>query len=410
MTKNYTIVVAGGGAAGFFAAITCASSISDCEVIIVEKSPEPLAKVAISGGGRCNVTHACFEPDALVKNYPRGHRELLGPFHRWQPSDTVRWFEERGVPLKTEPDGRMFPVTNQSSTIVECLKHEAQLAGVKILTRRGLESATCDDHRFELRLTDGSAMPCNRLLLATGGNQNSPVFKIAESMGHTINRLCPSLFSFDCRDDRIVDLAGISVPDVEVSVPGTQLHQRGPLLITHWGFSGPAILKLSSWGAPQLADLNYGFDLRVNWSPGDSDQTVKEQIAACRTGHGRKEIKNYCPWGLPTRLWQALLQPLGLADGLMWNKLPREAVHPMIDLVLRSPFAIKGKSMNKDEFVTCGGVRLDEVNFKTMESRKCRGLYFAGEILDIDGVTGGFNFQAAWTTGWIAGKSMGQDI
>lgn len=409
MTAPYRIVVAGGGAAGFFAAITCAQSISDCEVIILEKSPSPLAKVSISGGGRCNVTHACFDPERLVTHYPRGGRELLGPFHRWQPRDTVRWFEERGVPVKTEADGRMFPVTNQSSTIVTCLLREAQQSGVKLLTVKSLAAATREGDGFKLVLSDDSEMACRRLLLATGGNQHSPVFRIAESLGHTIKPLCPSLFSFDCADPRLEDLAGISVPQVEASVPGTPLRQRGPLLVTHWGMSGPAILKLSAWGATHFASVDYQFTVRINWTPDVPEAQLREQIAACRKECARKLLMNHSPWGLPQRLWQSLIAPLALPREMIWNQFPREAVEPLIGIMLRSDFPVTGKSMNKDEFVTCGGVSLDEVNFKTMESRVCRGLYFAGEILDIDGVTGGFNFQAAWTTGWIAGKSMGQE-
>lgn len=409
MSAPYRIVVAGGGAAGFFAAITCAERLSDCEVIVLEKSPSPLAKVSISGGGRCNVTHACFEPERLVTHYPRGGRELLGPFHHWQPRDTVRWFDERGVTLKTEADGRMFPVTNQSSTIVDCLLREAEQSGVQLLTGTGLVSAAREGEGFRLGLSDGSDMSCRRLLLATGGNQNSPVFRIAESLGHTIKPLCPSLFSFDCADPRLEDLAGISVPMVEASVPGTPLCQRGPLLVTHWGMSGPAILKLSAWGATHLASVDYRFTARINWTPGVTEQALREQIAACRKDQPRKLVANHNPWGLPLRLWQSLTASLKLPREMIWNQFPREAVEPLLQIMLRSDFPVTGKSMNKDEFVTCGGVSLSEVNFRTMESRVCRGLYFAGEILDIDGVTGGFNFQAAWTTGWIAGKSMGQE-
>ncbi len=410
MSDAFTIAIAGGGAAGFFAAITCAESIPDCEVVILEKSPEPLAKVTISGGGRCNVTHACFEPERLIEHYPRGGRELLGPYHRWQARDTVNWFEERGVPLKVEPDGRMFPVTNSSATVVDCLLREARQAGVKMLVNCGLAGASMVDRRFRLALTRGDEMMCDRLLLATGGNQNSPVFRIAASLGHTITTLCPSLFSFDCRDARLVDLAGISVREVDVSVPGTSLRQRGPLLVTHWGLSGPAILKVSAWGARELADLNYQFTLRVNWAPAHSPYALREQINHARVEHGRKRVDHYNPWEIPHRLWQSLIGPMLPSPDLAWNQLPKHLIEPLIALLSGTEFMIDGKSMNKDEFVTCGGVSLDEVNFKTMQSKKCRGLYFAGEILDIDGVTGGFNFQAAWTTGWIAGKSMGQDI
>jgi predicted Rossmann fold flavoprotein len=410
MTHRYTIVVAGGGAAGFFAAITCAESIPDCDVMLLEKSPELLAKVTISGGGRCNVTHACFDPQKLVGFYPRGNRELMGPFHRWQPRDTVKWFEERGVALKVEPDGRMFPTTDQSTTITQCLIREAREAGVRIETNRGLATVERLARGFRLGLSDGSDINADRLLIATGGNQNSGVFKLVQDLGHTIQPLRPSLFSFDCDDPRLKDLAGISVADVQASVVGTTLTQRGPILITHWGMSGPVILKLSAWGAPQLADMDYQFTVRIRWAPDMNEQMLREQIAACRLEHPKKSIHQFNRWKIPQRLWQSLIGHLELPDTAIWNQFPKSGVEPLIRTLLDSEFQITGKSMNKDEFVTCGGVSLDEVDFKTMQSRKCPGLYFAGEILDIDGVTGGFNFQSAWTTGWIAGKSMGQDI
>ena len=410
MSRTYTIAVAGGGAAGFFAAITCAESISDCEVVLLEKSPELLAKVMISGGGRCNVTHACFDPKKLVAYYPRGHRELLGPFHRWQPRDTVKWFEERGVKLKVEPDGRMFPVTDQSTTITECLIREAKGAGVKILTGKGLVSVTRQERSFLLNLSDGGHLTCDRLVIATGGNQNSGVFRLVEELGHTIKTLRPSLFSFDCEDPRLKDLAGISVADVQASIPGTKLNQQGPLLITHWGLSGPVILKLSAWGAPHLADLQYNFTVRICWVPGMTEQVLREQIQQFRVDHPKKVMSTWNAWKIPQRLWDSLLQHLNIAPGTTWNQFSRAGAEALIQMLLASEFPIHGKSINKDEFVTCGGVSLDEVDFKTMQSRKCNGLYFAGEILDIDGVTGGFNFQSAWTTGWIAGKSIGQEI
>ncbi|HMP90384.1 MAG TPA: NAD(P)/FAD-dependent oxidoreductase [Kiritimatiellia bacterium] len=410
MRDRYTIAVAGGGAAGFFAAITCAESIPDCDVILLEKSPELLAKVMISGGGRCNVTHACFDPKRLVEFYPRGHRELIGPFNRWQPRDTVKWFEERGVKLKVEPDGRMFPTTDQSTTITNCLIREAKQAGVKILVGKGLSKVKREDRGFELGLSNGEKMRCDRLLIATGGNQNSPVFHLIEELGHTIKPLRPSLFSFDCDDSRLKDLAGISVSNVQATIPGTTLRQRGPILITHWGLSGPVILKLSAWGAPQLADMNYKFTVRITWVPDLTEAELREQINQCRAEHARKTIQSWNAWKIPQRLWESLVGHLKIKAGTTWNQFPRNEVESLISMLLASDFQIDGKSMNKDEFVTCGGVSLDEVDFRTMESKKCRGLYFAGEILDIDGVTGGFNFQSAWTTGWIAGKSIGQEI
>jgi predicted Rossmann fold flavoprotein len=410
MDQRFTIAIAGGGAAGFFSAITCADSIPDCDVVLLEKSPELLAKVMISGGGRCNVTHACFDPKKLVEHYPRGYRELIGPFHRWQPRDTVKWFEDRGVKLKAEPDGRMFPVTDQSTTITDCLMREARQSGVKIVTGKGLVSVTRQGRGFVLGLSNDEHLACNRLLIATGGNQNSGMFRVVEELGHTIKPLRPSLFSFDCDDPRLKDLAGISVADIQVAVPGTTLNQRGPLLITHWGLSGPAILKLSAWGAPQFAEMQYQFTAKVRWVPDVNENEMREHIQLCRTEHARKAVSSWNMWRIPQRLWLSLITHLNINPDSVWNQFPRAAVEPLIQALLGSEFRITGKSMNKDEFVTCGGVSLDEVNFKTMESRKCPGLYFAGEILDIDGVTGGFNFQSAWTTGWIAGKSIGQEI
>jgi len=409
MTDEFRIAVAGGGAAGFFGAITCAESIPDGRITIFEKSPELLAKVTISGGGRCNVTHACFEPDRLAEHYPRGRRELLGPFHRWQPRDTVRWFEERGVQLKTEPDGRMFPVTDKSTTITECLIHEAREVGVEIKTGKDLAHVIPLDRRFTLGFSDGSEWICDRLLIATGGNQSSRVFQIIEKLGHTIKKLQPSLFSFNCADPRLKDLTGISVADAEVGVAGTSLKQRGPLLVTHWGLSGPAILKISAWGAPLLHEMNYQFNVQINWVPGARDAEVRDGLAECRAQHPRKNVEHFNPWSIPSRLWASITRHAGIGEDVIWNQLNRGQTDSLVRDVLRTEFVIDGKSMNKDEFVTCGGVSLDEVDFKTMQSKKCPGLYFAGEVLDIDGVTGGFNFQSAWTTGWIAGKSMGQE-
>ncbi len=413
MTRPHIRVgVVGGGAAGFFGAITCAESIPDAEVVILEKSPELLAKVTISGGGRCNCTHACFEPDRLVGRYPRGHRELLGPFHRWQPRDTMDWFTSRGVALKTEPDGRVFPVSDRSSSITDCLQAAARRAGVRVQTRCGVEQATPRTGRtgFHLTLSDGSTQEVDRLLIATGGNQHSHGFDLARQLGHTIEEPVPSLFTFDVKDPRLDGLAGLSVKEVEVAVPAARLKERGPLLVTHWGVSGPAILKLSAWGARALAEADYQFDFHVNWLPALDEAQVRAVLAGCRADHARKVVGGWSPFPeVPRRLWESLVTAVGIAPAQTWAGLGKAPAAALERQLRAGLFAATGKSMNKDEFVTCGGVRLREVNFQTMESRRCRGLYFAGEVLDIDGVTGGFNFQAAWTTGWIAGKSMGQE-
>ncbi len=391
------IVIAGGGAAGFFAAIAAAEKDPAAEVWLLEKSPELLAKVTLSGGGRCNVTHHCFDVARLVQHYPRGGRELQGPFHRFQPRDTVQWFASRGVPLKVEDDGRMFPVTDRSATIVETLVSAARRAGVHILTGCGLHALhRLPEGGFRLELTDGSTRICDRLLLATGGNRNTAGYQLAASAGHTIEPPVPSLFTFNIEDPTLHALAGISVPDAEVSAPAVRLSQTGPLLVTHWGLSGPAVLKLSSWGARLLASLDYRFALRVRWSR-EPCAELAARMERMRQQHPARRVIHGGMLDVPGRLWD------------FWcARLPRGQAARLLEEITDARFAVTGKSTFKEEFVTCGGVRLREVQFKTMESKCCPGLYFAGEILDIDAVTGGFNFQAAWTTGWLAGQAMAE--
>lgn len=404
------ITVAGGGAAGFFGAITCAEGLPDADVVLIEKSPALLAKVEISGGGRCNVTHACFDPAELAAQYPRGGRELVGPFHRWQPLDTVRWFEERGVKLKTEPDGRIFPVTDKSSSIVDALVRAAREAGVTIRTRTGLQSvrAAPGGHSFELQLSDKRALECDRMLIATGGNKATAGFGVAASLGHTILEPVPSLFTFNIDDARLRGLEGISATDAEVSIEGNKDRRRGPVLVTHWGLSGPAVLKLSAWAARDLHDRGYDFDLNVNWAAGYPRQEVERLLANSRLEQARKTVAANPLFGLARRLWQRLVQGAGIGAESRWSAVTTAQVRALLEALTASAFHVQGKSLFKEEFVTCGGVSLTEVDFRTMESKIVPGLYFAGEVLDIDGVTGGFNLQSAWTTGWIAGHAMGQ--
>jgi len=419
MASAPKVIIVGGGAAGFFAAIACAETNPAARVTIYEATAHPLAKVRVSGGGRCNVTHACFDPRELVKRYPRGGRELLGPFHRWQPRDTADWFARRGVELKTEADGRMFPVTDRSQTIVDCLQNAAVAAGVEIVTSLGVRSvlgrpppradapgALRPPPLFALTLTDGSAVNCDRLLLATGGNRSSAGLTIAEKLGHAIEPPVPSLFTFHVDDPRVDGISGLSVGNVAATVRGTKLREDGPLLVTHWGLSGPAILKLSAWGARELAAVNYEFTLGVNFAPPHTRESLGRELAALRASHPRKQLGTWCPLDLPLRLWEKLLAAARIAPDTQWAGVSQEALATLVAQIVAAEFAVAGKSMNKEEFVTCGGVRLREIDFKTMESRLCPGLYFAGEVLDIDGVTGGFNFQAAWTTGWLAGRAM----
>lgn len=424
MDSARQIAVIGGGAAGFFAAIAAAESDPAARVTLYEATAHPLAKVRVSGGGRCNVTHACFEPRELVRRYPRGGRELLGAFSRWQPRDTVEWFATRGVLLKTETDGRMFPVTDDSATIVDCLLSAARKAGVVVRTQCGLKSAEVERGvpgalepaataasahaaSFRLALTTGETVAVDRLLLATGGNKSNAGFAVAQALGHTIEPPVPSLFTFHVSDARLRDLSGVSVEEAATSIPGTKLRERGPLLITHWGLSGPAVLKLSAWGARTLHDLGYRFPLRVNWSPAHNAATAAAALARAREQNPRKQVASWSPFGLPLRLWERLVVAGGLAPDATWAGLGNPALRGLAAQVVAAEFAVDGKSMFKEEFVTCGGVRLAEVDFKTMGSRLVPGLHFAGEVLDVDGITGGFNFQAAWTTGWLAGRALG---
>lgn len=406
------VAVVGGGAAGFFAAITCAEANPAARVTLYETTAHPLAKVRISGGGRCNVTHACFDPRELVKKYPRGGRELRGALHRWSPTETIAWFAERGVELKTESDGRMFPVTDDSATIVECLLKAAEDAGVVVETQLGVRKveqmtgASSSAPALWLTLTDDTELRCESLLIATGGNRSSAGLTIAADLGHAIEPPVPSLFTFHIDDKRLIGLSGIAVSDVTVSVPGTKLKEGGPLLITHWGLSGPAILKLSAWGARELAARNYEFKLWVNFVPTHTRETLLAAFAKMRVERARKQLGSWNPLGLPARFWERILTTVGIDLATQWAGVSKVSLGALVEALLAAEFTVVGKSMNKEEFVTCGGVRLREVDFKTMQSKLCAGLYFAGEVLDIDGVTGGFNFQAAWTTGRLAGLAM----
>lgn len=401
------IIIVGGGPAGVFAAITCAQACPDATVTVLEKGPRFLTKILVSGGGRCNVTHACFEARELTARYPRGARALMGPFKTFQPRDTVEWFEARGVKLKTEPDGRMFPVTDSSATISDCLLREARAAKVKLQANCGVTTVRrLPEGGFELTLNNQSKLVCDQLLLATGGCRSFALGNLAEALGHSLEAPAPSLFTFNIAITWLRDLAGIAVESAEVSVPDAKLREHGPVLMTHWGLSGPAILRLSAWGARALQERNYQFDLQVNWLPHMTEESIAAECQLRRQTQGARLVINGSIAPLPGRLWTQLVLASGINRNSQWAGLARPAQHQLIQQLTRTVLPVTGKSTNKDEFVTCGGVRLNEVNFKTMESRLCPGLHFAGELLDIDGITGGFNFQAAWTTGYIAGMAM----
>ncbi|MEL6320962.1 MAG: NAD(P)/FAD-dependent oxidoreductase [Cyanobacteria bacterium J06626_14] len=431
------VIVIGGGAAGFFGAIACAEAWPNARITILEAGAQPLSKVRISGGGRCNVTHACFEPSQLIQHYPRGSKALRGAFSRFQPKDTVDWFAQRQVQLKTEDDGRMFPITDDSETIIDALMTEAESLGVRIKTKAvvthvAVSPAIADQHdatcaatpdstspraasnsRFTVELRGGHTLTGDRLLLATGSNPKG--YAIAHQLGHEIQSPVPSLFTFQIPDSHLHSLAGIAVERVHA-----QLHcagyptikQEGAVLITHWGLSGPAILKLSAWGARQLHDCHYHATLRVSWLPQHSIDDIRDSLLMFKQEHMKRAIATVNPFMFPRRLWEYLIHSSAINDqtqgGDRWANLSKKDVNRLAKTLTQHEFEIHGKGTFKDEFVTCGGISLKSVNFKTMESRLCSGLYFAGEVLDIDGVTGGFNFQSAWTTGWIAGHAMGK--
>lgn len=404
------IVIVGGGAAGFFAALACAEANSANEIIILEKTANFLSKVKISGGGRCNVTHACFNDREFVTRYPRGERALIGALKQFQASDTVAWFATRGVRLKTESDGRMFPVTDSSQTIIDCLLDAARAARVKLRNNCSVEKIERKPNGdFTLTLAQGETLECDRLLLATGGCRTPALGQLAVSLGHTLEPPVPSLFTFHIETPWLKELSGVSVESVEVSVANTKLRERGALLITHWGMSGPAILRLSAWGARVLHEMDYRGTLKVNWLPHLDDGKLAAEIETRRKTQPARFLTNSPIAPLSARLWEQIVLAAGVAKETRWSAFSRPAQHQLIQQLLRAEFPVSGKSLNKDEFVTCGGVKLGEVDFKTMESRVSPGLFFAGELLDIDGITGGFNFQAAWTTGWIAGRAMARE-
>lgn len=405
------IAIVGGGAAGFFAAITCAETNPASRITIFERGKSVLEKVRVSGGGRCNVTHACYDPRELVKHYPRGSRELLGAFTQFGPEQTLAWFERRGVQLKVEADGRMFPVTDDSQTIVDCLTLAAQQAGVKVLTSTRVEKI----HRLpSVASPETMSEPSSRwqigtdvfdkIMLATGSSTTA--WDWLRNLGHTIVPPVPSLFTFNTKDARLRDLAGVSVPMVSLRIPGTKLAAEGSLLITHWGLSGPAVLRISAWGARDLSEMGYKYLLEVNFGGQNNALVVGAFLNKAKNEAGKKLVAANALLGLPTRLWQRLAEAAGISPERRWADLSKMELLALTGQISAAQFQITGKSTFKEEFVTAGGVSLKEINFKTFESRICPNLFLAGEVLDVDAITGGFNFQAAWTGGWLAGRAM----
>ncbi len=397
------VAIIGGGAAGFFAALSCKHHHPTARVTIYEKTSKLLSKVKVSGGGRCNVMHDCFTASQLVKHYPRGGKSLKKTFTQFGPSETQMWFEQRGVPLRTEADGRMFPVTNTSQTIIDCFLREAERLGVVIRTQSPVHALMPDGNAFQL--TVGSEeITADRVIVATGGSPKRSGLDWLADLGHAVVPPVPSLFTFNMPDTPLTALPGLSVERALVRVPGTKLSHDGPLLITHWGTSGPAVLKLSAWGARTLSERAYQFPVQINWLGNPNEEAVRTDLFEQLPTLGGRKVVNKNPYRLPQRLWSHLLAKADINPATPWAELSRKRRNALLTILLNDSYAVSGKTTFKEEFVTCGGVRLSDVDMNTLESRVCLGLHFAGEVLDVDGVTGGFNFQAAWSTGFVAGQ------
>jgi len=402
MMNKKDVVIVGGGAAGFFAAINIAEQNPKLEVIILERGKEGLAKVKVSGGGRCNVTHAEYIPSELVQNYPRGEKELLGPFHQFMTGDTLEWFKKRGVELKTEEDGRMFPVSNTSKTIVDCFLNEAKKHQVEVLYNHSVKSIQNKNNLWQIE-TSQEEFTCEKLLIATGSNPK--IWNLLENLGHSISQPVPSLFTFNINDERIKEIPGVVAPNVEVHVVDSELYSKGPLLITHWGMSAPAILKLSAFGALELAKRDYEFQIKINFIIKSFDDCL-ESLKILKHDLAKKTVFKSAQFELPKRLWQQLVLASGMDSDTRWADIKKLQLEALANQLTQAIFKIDGKSTFKEEFVTAGGIDLKEVNFKTFESKLLKNLYFAGEVLNIDAVTGGFNFQNAWTSAYISAKHI----
>jgi predicted Rossmann fold flavoprotein len=399
------VAVIGGGAAGFFAAIHCAMANPEAKVVLIEKTSKLLSKVRISGGGRCNVTHACFEIKPLSASYPRGEKELKSVFNRFMTTDTINWFESRGVKLKAEEDGRMFPKTDDSQTIIDCLMKEAKKYKVDIITECDVQNIRPQfNGEFQLTTSIGM-MDANRVILATGGSPKASGLEWVKDLGHSIEEPVPSLFTFNVEDTVLHSLSGIAVNPAKVKIVDSRYEFNGPVLITHWGLSGPAILKLSSFAAKYLAEKEYNFSVQINWLNEKKEDVARLELMNLKAANPNKHIGNLFPYVLPKRLMKYLFDKAGIEESRNWAEISKDQVNKLIGNLIYDTYEVKSKTMYKEEFVTCGGVSLSDINFKTMESKRVKGLYIIGEMLDIDGITGGFNFQSAWSTGYIAGNA-----
>jgi predicted Rossmann fold flavoprotein len=416
MNSNFDIIVIGGGAAGFFTAINIVENNPNLKVAILERGKTVLEKVRISGGGRCNVTHACFIPNDLVKFYPRGEKELRGPFHQFCSGDTIDWFEKHGVELKIEDDGRMFPTSDSSQTIIDCFVLATQKLGIQVLTGQSVQSVFKADGYWKVE-TNHETFACPKLIMATGSNPK--VWEMLAGLGHSIVSPVPSLFTFNIKDARIKDLMGVSA-FAKVRVKGSgrgkaerseaKLEANGPLLITHWGMSGPGILRLSAWGARELFDKNYRFILQVNWLNETTFEEAMEILKELKQEYARKLVGKKSPFEFPNRLWENLVLASHIDADTKWADLSKKQLTDLASQLTNGEFQVNGKSTFKEEFVTAGGIDLREINFKTMESKLHKNLFFAGEIVNIDAITGGFNFQNAWTSGFILAQAITEDF
>ncbi|MEX0967669.1 MAG: NAD(P)/FAD-dependent oxidoreductase [Bacteroidia bacterium] len=403
------IAVIGGGAAGFFAAISARTHHTGAEVALFEATGKVLQKVKVSGGGRCNVAHDCHEIAQLSKSYPRGEKFLKKAFHQFSTADTIAWYAERGVKLKSEPDGRMFPISNSSQTIVDCLFNALHNLNISLKLHHKVTKLEKAGDKFFLHFSRGDQLAFDKVIVASGGSPKTEGLEWLRESGHQIEPPVPSLFTFNMPGEAITELMGVVAEPVNVRIQGTKLQSSGPLLITHWGMSGPAILRLSAFGARILHDMDYRFHVQVNWLDTATEHLLRQHLEVEKPTFSKRQVGNKNPFQLPTRLWLYLLQKTGIPLQKTWGELGKKALNRLINVLTNDLYCASGKTTFKEEFVTCGGVSLQDISPATMQSRKCPGLYFAGEVMDIDGITGGFNFQAAWTTGFIAGK-CGQGI